>query len=352
MRHRPQFAGFCAAILMAGLLISSAVASPTSDDLSAARWQTTPIADVVYEPITAENIIDVQVLSIIQVPSGLTDVAWSPSAASMVAAGTDGTTRVYRTLELDEEPMVYSSHTQGVFGARIGPDNRLMATVSADGFIIVNNLATNNLLHVIDYGAWLWTIDFHPEGDIFATGATDGRIILWELESGDAISSFEAEHDDAVTKLDFNPEGTRLASASLDGTARVWDVFGSEELLMLEGHDGGLSTVAYSPDGTLIATASGDMTVRVWNAETGEALHVLTGHTSGISGISFNGNSTLLASAGQDVGIHIWDVEAGELLTVLEEHGAWVRSVAFNTDGTMLASGDFGGSLRIWGIPD
>ena len=351
MPARSRFAGFCTIIFLALILVSTTFASDVPGMPAMARWQSTPIPDAVYEPITAENIADVQTLSHIQASNGLTDVSWSPSGTTLAAAATNGAVWVYRLLELDESPAIWANHSQGAFGARIGPDNRVMATVGADGFLFVSNLATNTLLHTINYGTWLWTIDFHPDGDMLATGSIDGRIVLWDLDSGDPISGFDATHDDAVTKIDFNTDGTQLVSASLDGTARVWDVATGDELLVLEGHEEGLSTATYSPDSTLIATASGDMTVRVWDAETGDPLHELTGHISGISGISFNADSTLLASGGQDVGIRIWDMETGDQIAVLAGHGAWIRSVAFNSDGTMLASCDFAGNLRIWGIP-
>jgi WD domain, G-beta repeat/WD40-like Beta Propeller Repeat len=94
-----------------------------------------------------------------------------------------------------------------------------------------------------------------PDGQLIATGHTDGTARLWDAASGKLRSSFQG-HSGAVTSLAFSPDGHDLLTGSLDKTARLWDIASGRELRRFLGHTDGIIGVAFSPDGTSIYSRS------------------------------------------------------------------------------------------------
>ncbi|HNT37391.1 MAG TPA: hypothetical protein PKH07_20525, partial [bacterium] len=95
---------------------------------------------------------------------------------------------------------------------------------------------------------------FTRDGRLLATGDSDGRIILWDVNTGGFRCELYGHKQDIYT-LAFSREGKTLASASHDGTVKLWHVATGRELITFALESCGTS-VAFSPDGnTLVATS-------------------------------------------------------------------------------------------------
>src|SRR5262249_20322182 len=68
-----------------------------------------------------------------------------------------------------------------------------------------------------------------PDGTVAAVGYRDGKIRLWDLQTGRLQGRFEG-HTREVKALAFQPGGQVLASGSRDGTLRLWAMSTGEEL--------------------------------------------------------------------------------------------------------------------------
>jgi WD40 repeat protein len=60
-----------------------------------------------------------------------------------------------------------------------------------------------------------------PNGNHMATGAVDGGIALWHLETGERVGRYEG-HGDGVFQIACSPDGSIMASVSRDGTVKLW----------------------------------------------------------------------------------------------------------------------------------
>lgn len=101
--------------------------------------------------------------------------------------------------------------------------------------------------------------------DIFATGARDGTIRIWEDESL-ACRHVLRGHSNYVIGLAFSPSEDILASASLDGTVRLWDTKTGTERASFTGHTIGASSVAFSHRGDMLATGDLKGNMRIFVA--------------------------------------------------------------------------------------
>jgi WD40 repeat protein len=125
------------------------------------------------------------------------------------------------------------------------------------------------------------SVAFSPDSNALASGSDDGTVRVWDVTTGDLLTTLEG-HTDIVWSVAFNPvDGRVLASGSRDGTVRLWAATGAGALLQtLNGEtpaaagvlppgrvferSGSVFGVAFSADGQALASANEDGTVKVW----------------------------------------------------------------------------------------
>ena len=65
---------------------------------------------------------------------------------------------------------------------------------------------------------------FSPVGGIIATCSTDGRVILWDVKTGDKLCIFEHRSKISIRVVKFSRDGSLLVTGSDDETICIWDV--------------------------------------------------------------------------------------------------------------------------------
>jgi WD40 repeat protein len=71
--------------------------------------------------------------------------------------------------------------------------------------------------------ALIWQVAYSPDGSLLASAGGDGKLLLWETDSGKALAVLSG-HTQAVTSTAFSPDGRWLASGGLDGKLILWGV--------------------------------------------------------------------------------------------------------------------------------
>jgi WD40 repeat protein len=200
-------------------------------------------------------------------------------------------------------------------------------------------------------------VAFSPDDRLLASGSADRMVKLWSTITGKEMLTLVG-HRDRVTSVAFSPDGKRLASGSADRTVRVWDTSTGQELLCLTAHDGKVTCVAYSPDGRQVASASEDKSVRLWDAATGQATQTFSGHLVPVSGVGYSPDGKTIATVGHNSDL----IFGGETILWLPSTGQTIRhlkrqspqtSVAFSPDGKLLATGEFDNSgprVKVWEV--
>lgn len=219
-------------------------------------------------------------------------------------------------------------------------------------------------------------VAFSPDSTIGASAHDDGRVVLWDLATGEELHQWQA-HDMRVTDIAFSPDGKTLLSASNDMTAILWDIETYEPLQKFEGHEDVVNSVDFNTDGSVLLTASGtssntvepaDASIRLWNTETGEELQVIRGHSGAIFEARFGqgefDNLIVSGSGSLDRTVRVWDIDQADdpdtadvneqQIFSTEPHGGWVRTVDFSPDGNYVVSGTWdainSGTLRMFDI--
>ena len=183
---------------------------------------------------------------------------------------------------------------------------------------------------------------FSPDGKLLVCGNLQGRITLWEVDTGRELRSINtAGKQGSVLALSFTPDGRYLAAAVGESTVQPkgtlitpQDVNSSVQFFdVTTGRPAGTIASAaiprllrFSPDGKLLAIAAMDTTVRLLDVGAGREVRVLKGHHATVRGAVFTPDSRLLVSASEDGSARIWSPETGEELATLVSlySGDWI----------------------------
>ena len=184
-----------------------------------------------------------------------------------------------------------------------------------------------------------------PDGQLLATGCSDGLVRLFDPHSGQLLGAPLSGHQGAINEVAFSVDGARLFSAGSDGTLRVWDSRpgpsrGQPLGQPLKGHNGGITALAVSPDGKLLASGGeDDMTIILWDAVTGLSVGPqLRDHKATVSALAFSADGRQLASVSWDRTVRLWAPRSGQALPLsFPKSDYTLRAVAFSPTAPLLA---------------
>jgi WD40 repeat protein len=273
------------------------------------------------------------------------------------------------------------------------PDGSILG-VAAGGTISLFADGDYNKMLTLNPGVWSPSIVFSPESRLIAAGGRDGFLRIWDTQSGNLISEFEA-HKKGVNSVAFSPDGQLLASGGNDAMARLWATSTGDKLSQMIGGTFAIPAIAFTVDGESLAIANGDIirvrdvtdqrfvsTLRGENSfyslsSSADGRFVAAGDTAGavfiwelsservsyklttreveeesistlVWNVAFSPDGRLIACADGYGLIYIWDVTTGELLATLHGHSKAVSTISFSPDGRVLASGGLDGVIIIW----
>jgi WD40 repeat protein len=203
------------------------------------------------------------------------------------------------------------------------------------------------------------SVRFSPDGTLFAVGAMNGFIVVWNARSRGELGYFQP-HYGGVAALAFSPGNRRLATGSRDWggvTLRVWRMPnrpGGEfrQVFSNDTHAAGVRNLQFSPNGRFLAAIGVPLSSYtpplVFTARTGRLKAKLEWDMSWA--VEFSPRGRFLATGGEGGRIKIWEWKKGRIIREVPAHKEMVRTLAFTPDGRHLASGSADGGVRIWDV--
>jgi WD40 repeat protein len=232
------------------------------------------------------------------------------------------------------------------YSVALSPDGKMLAVGASAGLtgssITLFEANTGRVLRRLPGHAHVVRgLAFSPDGKLLASGGGDGRVALWDLQSGRELWRVESGGD----SLAFFPDGKVLAAEEGRGV-RLFDVNPVRRGLLLEGHTDRVMAVAVAPDGKSLASAAMDGTVRVWDAAAGkERLRLNTPPKYGLA-LAYSPDGKALACATFDGRLLVWDAASGRERWAVQSPDDALQNVVFAPDGSELYTAR--GTVRAW----
>lgn len=278
-------------------------------------------------------------------------LAFSPDGARLASASDDGTVRVWSLQALSEAELVLRGHAGGVRHIAFSPDGTLLASASEDGTVRVSEVGPAHHQELALSGhqedAMVTDAAFAARGNLMATSANDGAILLRNTETGATIGA-PMVGDGSMTRLAFAPDEARLASGSSTGALQLWNVEngGADGEAMIAERDM-IVALTYAPDGSKIAIGHYNGATELWDVATrrlvGATRH---DHHGLINAIAFSADGTRFATASDDQSVRVWSASTGEAIGSPLAHEGRVYDIVFETPRSLLSAGEGGG--RRW----
>ncbi len=322
-------------ILLAGCGGTPAPTAPATLDLSrptSAMLPPLPEWREASEPITLENITQLERLGVLSVPDGsgtLYGYAISPDNTQFAAIN-DAWLLAWNLVTGE---LLFRSTRQGESQLFYSPAKEELYGLAASGGIYFYDSTTGSEIAALpppitfSEAGFSGAFDYHADSGVMALGLENGDIVIWNLL--DPQEPHLLAHTGAASQiydLAFSGDGAALAVVYGEEQANrisVWDWRDSVRLTDTENSPATPSDlvidVAFSSDGRFLAGMRSGSVI-IWNAETGALLHELSLPVSGGTLLfRFIPDSSMLLTGGIGSNIQLWDAERGAAIGTLPE---------------------------------
>eukprot|EP00041_Stephanoeca_diplocostata_P024426 m.618483 g.618483 ORF g.618483 m.618483 type:complete len:452 (+) comp22529_c0_seq2:294-1649(+) len=209
-----------------------------------------------------------------------------------------------------------------------------------------------------------------PDDFLCVSGSASGRIDVWEMATGELLSSTKSAHYRRITTIRFTNDGAHVVTASDDATIKVWRV---RDLVQQTTHED-ITPMHTWADHTLpvtdvfvgfgslsarIVSASKDCSCKIWELMTGENIASLAFPGDVLSVTMDATEQVVYAGTGSGVvygaalhGQSADDLRASSItpknLNTYVGHTMPVTSLDVTLDACTLVSGSDDGTVRVW----
>lgn len=245
---------------------------------------------------------------------GIRSLAFSPND-SLLAVGLHGGAVNLRGLSTGTLEVLLSDLPEGpdlvVTSVAFSPDGSMLAAGFGDsdrGVLKTWDLSTGTSASYSWATGYVLAVAFSPDGSTLAAALSSGggpdanTVKLMNLDTKEIRTL--SGHREHISDIAFSRDGSVLVSGAADGTVRVWNL--ETESSEVIHPPNGVSTVAISPSGDFLAVAQGDDTIGLVDWRTGEEVLTLF-HAYSVHSLAFlNDGGTLISSDARTV--EFWDV--------------------------------------------
>ncbi len=239
----------------------------------------------------------------------------------------------------------------------LNPQREEVAVGDQDGRLLLWDLQTGRLQRaMLSVSQAIRAIAFSPDGQILAEGRQDGTVCFWDLSSDLGPEQFADYLEEALTTLAFSPDKSLLVGGDEVGTLYVWRIASGEEVHRIPAHIGGITAIAFSPCGKRLLSCGQDCAAVEWDLATGASLKRFQGRLTNLLGAvayrpSLAAELVQAVVVGRDESqLIVWDMASARPQYIMNEPCETFMSLALSADGRYLAASDVSNTVSVWNV--
>jgi len=300
--------------------------------------------------------------------AAITTVSWSGDGESVISASADGTARVWDVRR--DRPSEVAASTIGALGldARIGhivwaPDGETVSVSQSGSATLldvsddlaergrVGGLSGVQLTGIGVYGR----TDLSPDGSVTALGSTaTGDVAIIETATGSVVRALEPDvasdgTESHVMGVGFDSTGRRLVGTTADGAITMWDVTTGDVISSSTSTSTGPFIEAlFTRDDRAFVIVGISGVIETHDVTTGAVLASFD-HDGPVIDAVVDDSGDILLTAGVDGVIRVWDPVTGNELRSWSTSSS-LTSLALTADGERLFAGSTDGVVTEWDV--
>lgn len=164
-----------------------------------------------------------------------------------------------------------------------------------------------------------------------------------------ALCKFDG-HEGEVNAIKWSPSGRQFASGGTDRKLKLWEVNNGkcESKAILSGSNQAIMSVEFDSEENVILAASNDYACRVWALSSNRLSHTLTGHNGKVLAAKFLGNQHKVVTGSHDRTVRIWDLRSIACIKTMFAGSSCNDLITSDAVGCNVISGHFDKKIRFW----
>jgi len=270
-----------------------------------------------------------------------THFAFSPDGKLLATAG--GKYVCVRRFPSNEDLLPGGGHTAGVRFLAYLSRGKLLASCGHDGRVLVWEVSQRRVIWEPAVPTCAIAMAASPKGDLLAIGAWEHGVDVWDVSQKKCIKVLKAGRRELPCELVFSPDGGRLACGDGIGRVVIWNVDTGQVVRSWEPvhtdplKSDSIESLAWSPDGKILVAADG-YRLRWLDTESGQVLRQMESEDT-LKSATLSPDGRLLALVRKDQCIVENASNGRELLRTATSLYPWTRPV-FSPDSRLLVTRD------------
>ncbi|MEM9326299.1 MAG: caspase family protein [Bacteroidota bacterium] len=241
----------------------------------------------------------------------------------------------------------YIGHDKAVLTQALTKDGQWLATGGGDGRLMVWDAQSGALrLNIEAHRQPIFEVKWSNDESMLVTGSWDGTAKVWDSQTGQRLQYLDFNNQSPYA-ISFTPDDLYLVAGLLDQSLQMFEIDTRQSVRQFIGHTDIVSTISFLPGGDMMST-SWDGSTRIWNLASGLMVRKLKGHVGPVYDAVATSDGQWVVTGGADRVLRVWDASSGRQVRTLQGHQADVTAMAFNEGDKMLISTGLDGVTKFW----
>ena len=196
----------------------------------------------------------------------------------------------------------------------IAPDGRHLALYNTDKReVSAVDSATRKITKIIsNHPNGVETVEFANNSKYFITGGMEGRLYMWNVDTGKKVDSL-SHHADTITAINSDTQARWIATAGYDRVIKVFNRSFRNNHYKLISHKKPITTVSFLSKQRLLSTDR-EGAIIIWDIVKSAVKVRLPKFNSHITSVCFDEKENFLFVAGLNGMVGLYDLKTNELL--------------------------------------